>query len=314
MQAAQPPLGWSLEDKAAAVLSVIHDAVNGITNPRWKNAALAAFRVPPDQYKGSGNDSIAGRWRELARREGNPGGQLEAAVERYRGYWMTAARHLAEDVARRFHLLNNSAEGWKPLRTSGRRAPALTPPIAFEKVDVLYIFDGHRGVRSICQCWITASDECDHYEARAWYYSQPDAPVEIIPLANCELSRPLQELPLGGRYGALKFARTLHTNDTYFFSYETLFNSRLQCRPTILFQPRALGMRSLVMRAQFDKAVLPTKCWYLDMELQIDDSQIPEDGAPELLEIASNGYVEHAFHACERGRQYGVRWIWPQDS
>lgn len=312
MQAAQPPLGWSLDDKAAAVLSVIYDAVSELTNPRWKAATLAAFREPFDLYKGPDNDSLAGRWRELARREGAHGRQVEENVEKYRGYWITAAHHLAIAIERRFRILNNSPDGWNPHRPANPHPPSSTPSTFFDQVDITYTFEGHRGVRSICYRWITAQEDCDHHETPAWYYSQPDAPVEIIPIANCELEGPLWDLPRGGRCGKLKFARTLHAGEKYFFAYETRFNSELPCRPAILFQTLTLGMRPLTIRAQFDKLAIPVKCWYFDVDHQVDSMRMPEVGSPQLLEIASNGYVEHTFETCQRGRNYGIRWMWPE--
>ncbi len=78
MRLAQPPAHWSLEDKATAVLNVIHDAINEITNPRWRNATLAAFRLPRDRYRGI--DSVTGRWKELARQEGADGRQLRTTT------------------------------------------------------------------------------------------------------------------------------------------------------------------------------------------------------------------------------------------
>lgn len=312
MNAAQPPPDWSLDDKAAAVLSVIYDAVDEMTNPRWRNAALAAFRVPHEQYQGPGNDSVAGRWRELARREGAGGKDIEANVEKYRGYWMTAAHHLADDVARRFRLLNNSPDGWKQHRPAVPPPPPLTPPLSFEQVDLIYTFDGYRGVQSTCHCSIVSHGDCDHFDAVAWYYSQPDAPVEIVPLANCELDGPLRDLPRGGRAGTLKFSKTLHAGDRYFFAYTTKFNSKLPCRPTILYEVRTLNVRSLTIRAQFNGPAIPAKCWYFDVDFQIDSSRAPDDDSPRLLDISPNGYVEHRFETCEHGRKYGIQWEWPQ--
>lgn len=312
MHAAQPPPDWSLDDKATAILSVIYDAIHEITNPRWRSATLAAFRVPFDQYRGPANDSVAARWRELARRDGAHGKQIEENVEKYRGYWMTAAHHLAKDIERRFRLLNNSPDGWKPRRPTGPQPPPLDLPISIDRSDILYTFDGYRGTQSYTHRWITAHGDCDHYDAVAWYFSQPDAPVEIIPMANCELDGPLRDLPMGGRCGTLKFARTLHAGDKYFFAYATKFNSDLPSRPTILHEARPLSMRSLTIRAQFDVPAIPTKCWRFDAGIQIEVSRVPEDDAPELLEVASNGYVEHTFDTCERGRKYGIRWLWPQ--
>ena len=74
--------------------------------------------------------------------------------------------------------------------------------------------------------------ENDYYEAVAWYYNDPDAPVEIIPIANCALDGPLRPLPQGGSCGTLRFSRTLNRSDSYFFAYETRFNSEAPCRPT----------------------------------------------------------------------------------
>jgi hypothetical protein len=308
MQAARPPSHWSLGNKAAAILSVIHDAINEITNPRWRSATLAAFGIPHDRYRGI--DSVTGRWRELAKREGARGAQISSSVERYRGYWMTAAHHLAKEIEFRFRLLDSSVEGWKIFRLSGPQAPPVVAPILFNRSDIIYTFDGYRGVQSYHYHWITVYGDVDCYEPVARYASQPDAAVEIVPIANCELDGPLRDLPLGGRIGTLRFARTLQAGNKCFFAYLTKYNSDLPCRPTILQEVRTLGISSLAIRAQFDVRAIPAKCWYFED----DGSRIPaHDDAPELLKVESNGYVEYTFFTCERGRDYGIRWAWPQN-
>ena len=39
-----------------------------------------------------------------------------------------------------------------------------------------------------------------------------------------------------------------------------------------------------------------------------------QNGVLEILEIAPNGYVDHEFPQCERGRKYGIRWLWDKPS
>jgi hypothetical protein len=140
-----------------------------------------------------------------------------------------------------------------------------------------------------------------------WYYNQPDAPVEIVPLANCILESPLRDLPQGGRCGALKFPHSLEAGEKYFFAYTTIFNSQQPCRPVILYEVRGLEMRSLVVRAQFDVNAKPVRCWYFDVEAQNEGWETPGEQAPEVLTVASNGYAEHEFSHCSRGRKYGLR-------
>lgn len=311
MQAAQPPADWPVEVKAYAVLSVIREVVQDLANPRWRAAAQAALRIPADDYQGPDHDSVAARWRELVRREGIAEAERRARVDAYRGYWMTAAQHLAEAIESRFRELNRIPDSWAFYRPDAPYAPPLSLPISFDRTEVIYRFHGDRGVQSISLRWLTALGEVDHYEAIGWYYNEPDAPVEIVPLANCELDGPLRDLPQGGRCGTLRFGHTLQQDERYFFAYTTLFNSDRPCRPAIMYENRVGMMQTLTIRAQFDPAVLPVRCWWFDVATQVEVSRTPEDGAPEFLTVPPNGYVEHEFTQCEWPRKCGLRWEWP---
>lgn len=312
MRAAQTPPHWPIEDKAAAVLNVLQELLDAIPNPRWKTAASAALRVPAQDYRGPDCNAVAARWRVAARREGVAESELDRTVERYRSYWTTAAAHLADSFEQRIRELNRSG-GWSTYENTDRPQSRPVLPISFDRTDVLYRFDGQRGLQSISYRWITAHGDVDHYETVGWYYNDPEAPVEIVPLANCEVDGVLRALPMGGRACSLKFGRRLKAGDQYFFAYMTVFNSPQRCRPTILYEVRGLSMRALTVRAQFDRnAPVPRKCWHFDVGIQPEGAAIPDDGAPEILEVAPNGYVDHEFTSCLRGRKYGLQWLWDE--
>lgn len=308
MQMAQVPAHWQEDAKAAAVLSVIQELVEQIDNQDWRVAAMAAFRLPAADYVGSSHDSLAGRWRSVARRNSDSDQAARTLAEGYRGYWIRAAPRLAERLERRFADVNGSATGWDVYRKGAPQSPPRSLPVSFDHTDVLYRFDGYKGTECISYRWLTANAQVAHFEAVGWYYNEPDAPVEIVPLANCQLDGPLRDLPQGGRSARLRFARPLEPGDRYFFAYSTKFNSELVCRPTILWEVRGHEMHSLIVRAQFD--IIPARCWRFDVEGQNEGWDTPETDAPELLEIAANGYVEYKFQDCERGRKYGLRWEW----
>jgi hypothetical protein len=310
MQLAEVPLEWPAATKAAAIFTIIQELAEEIANPRWRAAAKAAFRLPADQYMGPEFDSLASRWRTLARREGALGAEAKGRAEAYRGYWIAAATHLADRLERRILELNRSPNSWRAYTTGAPPSPPRSLPISFDHTDVLYRLRGNRGIESISYRWLTAHAEVDHYEAVGWYYNEPDAPVQIIPLANCALDGPLRDLPQGGRCGTLRFSHTLKAGEHYFFAYMTRFNSDQPCRPTILYEVRGLEMRSLIIRAQFDPDAVPARCWYFNVEAQSEGWKTPGKNAPELLTIAPNGYLDHEFHHCERGRKYGLRWDW----
>jgi hypothetical protein len=312
MEAARVPAGWREDAKASAVLTAIQELVQQTANPRWRMAALAAFRLPPEEYMGPDHDSLASRWRALARREGAPDGDVNGRADEYRGYWVTAAAHLARQLELRLAELNDTTPGWEVYRSGVPHSPPRSLPISFDRTDVLYQFAGYRGVSSISYRWLTAHAPVDHYEPVGWYYNEPDAPVDIVPLANCTLEGPLRDLPQGGRCCTLRFSHTLASGEQYFFAYMTKFNSEQVCRPTILYEVRGLEMRSLTIRAQFD--ALPARCWRFNVGSQNEGWQTPDDGAPEMLRIPPNGYVEHEFADCERGRKYGLRWQWRPSS
>jgi hypothetical protein len=311
MLSAQTPTDWPEDAKASAVLTVIQELIQKMTNPRWAAAALAAFRMPADQYAGAEYDSLAARWRAQARREGAATDrEVRDRAESYRGYWVTAASNLADDVEHRFYELNNTPGGWQSYRAGLPSVPAPSLPISFDRTDVLFRFRGRIGIQSISYRWLIANAPIDHYEPVGWYYNQPDAPVEIIPLANCRIDGPLRDLPQGGRSATLKFSRTLDEGEHYFLAYMTEFNSQQPCRPAILYEIRGREMRNLTIRAQFDQDAMPGKCWRFDVQAQNEGWEVPPDDAPELLTIARNGYVEWTFQNCQRGRKYGMQWQW----
>jgi hypothetical protein len=310
MLAAHLPEDWPQDAKATAVLAVIQELAGEIANPRWKAAALAAFRLPADQYAGPEYDSLAGRWRGRARMDGVSEHEIKDRSEAYRGYWVAAANHLAEKVERRLQDLNKASGGWEAYRVG--LLPSLPPslPISFDRTEVLYRLRGYRGIQSVSYRWLVAHAPIDHYDPVGWYYNDPNAPVEIVPLANCSLDGPLRDLPQGGRTGTLKFSHTLDQGEHYFFAYMIVFNSQQPCRPTVLYEVRGQEMRSLTVRVQFDPEAMPDKIWYFDIGAQSEGWETPPDGAPVLLDVALNGYVEHSFGSCQRGRKYGLQWLW----
>lgn len=312
MERARPPHEWSQDARAAAVLDVVYECIQAISNPRWRSATQAAFRIPAENYMDERGDSLTQRWRRLAELHDSSGSPqaLTKAVEAYRGYWIACAPRLAEELDQRFWRLSQDRSGWERYRRKEPQSPPRSLPISFERTDVLYHFDGVRGVQATSYRWLTAHNPVDHYEAVGWYYNEPDAPIEILPLANCELDGELRDLPAGGRSARLKFSHQLEPGEQYFFAYTTVFHSTQPCRPSILYEVRGLRMDELVIRAQFDVAALPAKCWYFDVEAQTEGWRIPANEDPEVLAVASNGYVEHEFRHCRRGRKYGLRWQW----
>jgi hypothetical protein len=312
LDAANAPAGWSREDVAPVVLAVIAALVEDEPNPRWRAAAGAALRLPRDRFAAPQFDSLASRQLERAKDLDNLRGLRSVQQEEaMRGYWTTAAPHLAAALASRLTAYAWDAAQRRDVIT-GPVVPPFGLPISFVSTQVLFRFEGHRGVQCRTQRLLLAHGDVGHYEAVGWYYSDPDAPVDIRPIANCTLDDPLEELPQGGRLGRLKFSRTLHAGETYYFEYATIFNSPERCRPTILYEVRGRRLDTLILRAQFDPSVLPTKCWHFDIAVQGEGTRIPEDGSPDLLAVASNGFVEKTFTDCAAGRKYGLRWVWPQ--
>jgi hypothetical protein len=313
--AAHVPEDWPVDAKASAVLIVIQELVDEIRNVNWKLAARAAFRLPATDYTGPECDSREGRWKILAQREGvtNPD-DIKRRVENYRDYWRHAAPRLAADLEHRLGELNRSVEGWQRFRTDPPLSPAsplpLTPPISFDRTEVLYEFSGRRGVQVTSHRWLRAHESVDHYDAVGWYYNEPKAPVEIIPLANCTSDGRMRELPRGGVLGRLAFSHVLAPGEQYYFAYITRFNSDQPTMPTILYEVRGKEMRNLSVRAQFDIRALPERICYFNLGEQDQGWEWPDDGSPEWLEVASNGFVEHKFDVCQRGRQYGLKWLW----
>lgn len=308
MTVAATPSTWAPDVAAAAVVEVIVEQVQGVANPRWRSAAEAALRLPADSFFGEPGESLAKRWKRRAELDGRP--DVEAAKEAFRGYWTACARSLADRLEVVFEEMARDPTSWDRFAKSEPHSPPLMLPISFDRTDVLYRFDGRVGVQSTSYRWLKAHDPVSYYDAVGWYYNEPNAPVEIVPLANCEVNAPIRDLPAGGRTARLSFARTLSSGDEYFFAYTTMFNSSQPCRPTILYEVRGRRMDNLVVRSQFDRAEMPGLCWYFDVEAQSEGWQEPDSDGAQVLEVAPNGYVEHMFRECRRGRKYGLRWLW----
>lgn len=314
MQAAQTPGTWPVDAKAAAVLAVIYEIADQLPRPGWKAAAQAALRIPAEQFTSSECESLAGRFKALARSERAQDSDVSGRAAAHRGYWTLAASHMARSLEARLNEINGLEGLWHRYREGEPQLPPRSMPLTFERTDVLYRFEGYRGIECISYRWLIAHSEVDHFEPMGWYYNQPDAPVIVTPLANCSLQGPYRELPQGGRGADLIFSHALAPDERYFFAYSTLFNSDQPCRPTILYEVRGQGIQHLVVRVQFDPDAMPTKCWYFDVDEQSEGWQIPVADAPELLRISRNGYVEYEFVGCIRGHKYGLRWIWPQEA
>jgi hypothetical protein len=316
LDAAHVPDDWPVDAKASAIVIVIQELVDEIRNDKWRLAARAAFRLPATGYTGPECDSREGRWKTLAQREGLTRPEdIRKRVENYRDYWRHAAPRLASDLERRLRELNRSPAGWDRFRTDPPLSPAsplpLTPPISFESTEVLYEFSGRRGIQATSHRVLRAHEPVDHYDAVGWYYNEPRAPVKIIPLANCTSDGEMRELPRGGVLGQLKFSHVLAPGELYYFAYITRFNSEQPTMPTILYEVRGKEMRNLTVRAQFDFQALPERICYFDLGAQDQGWEWPEEGAPEWIDVADNGFVEHRFDVCQRGRQYGLKWAWP---
>lgn len=318
LAAAHVPEDWTVDAKASAVLTVIQEAVDEIRNANWRLAARAAFRLPATDYVGPECDSRESRWKALAQREGyTTQADVRKRIENYRDYWRNAVPRLAADVERRLGELSRLPDGWQRFRTDPPLPPGsplpLSQPISFDRTEVLYEFRGACGIQATSHRWLRAHEPVNYYDAVGWYYNEPRAAVEIIPLANCTSDGVIHELPRGGVTGRLHFSHALEPGEQYYFSYITRFNSDQPCMPTILYEVRGREIRDLTVRAQFDMRSVPQRICYFDLGAQDDGWEWPEDGAPEWISIAPNGFVEHRFEVCHRGRQYGLKWIWPTE-
>jgi hypothetical protein len=312
LDAAHVPEGWPPDATASAVLTVIEELAQEIRNPRWQAATLAALRFPANEYIGADCESREGRWKALAERETTDAEDIKRRVENYRDYWRSAVPRLAEALDDRLRQLNRSPDGWRRFQDEAHVHPPLrlSQPLSFDRTEVLYQLEGYRGIQCTTWRWLTAHAPIDGYDAVGWYYNEPNAPVEIIPLANCTSDGPMRDLPMGGVLGRLRFSHVLRPDEQYFFAYVTKFNSDQPCRPTILQEVRGRATRQLTVRVQFDVKTLPSKIWYFDVGTQSEGWQTPDERASEVLEHSPNGYYEKVFDVCTSGRQYGLRWEW----
>ena len=313
IDAVRPELeaNWSIEDKAAAALDVILQTLATFRNENWKAVTEAAYGQPEEQYRGPQFDTRAARWRERAQRDEDlqDGPAMKSRLETYRGFFVNAVSRLSEDVEQMFQALNREPSAWERYRRHEPSSPTHLP-VTFERVDVLFRLQGNVGVQQLTYRWLKALEPISEIEVVGWYYSQADADLDIVPLANCTLDGELDDLPRGGRIGALKFARTLNPGDDYFFAYSINYRSEKPCRPVVSHEVRGRATKLLTVRVQFDPQAMPDRCWCFEAIGELDGQRVPSLGSDRDLVVSANGYVDHEFKDAVFGRKYGIMWRW----
>lgn len=179
----------------------------------------------------------------------------------------------------------------------------------FARYHMLFRLKDRVGIECITYRVLQAlSDGVDSYRSVAWYYSDPEANVEIVPLANCEVAA-LQPLAAGGAAALLKLPHALRQDETCFFASKVIYHSKRESTRIVSHEVRSRAVDELTIGIQFDQRTPPSFVWHYSSNAEIGMKR-PDKGSSDLLSVSEAGYTSHVFLNCANGRRYGIQWDW----
>ena len=306
MSLAQAPGDWATEEVAQALCDLVADAARKLRNEKERAAAAAAMML--DEL-GVQRRPAKARWRARAVDVGLHPDTLRKT------WWPRAVDTLAEAVPGRVRQVNETPSGWEQYRSTGvasQREVEASADHHMETVDVAWLLRGRVLSELLTYRTLVAHrDGLSSYQARAWYFNDPDPDkYEIVPLMNCALGRLRRAGNRGLLLADLEFPEPLRRDDRVFFAYKILIHSEKDAEPVVRHEVRSERVDSLVFRVQFDTTALPTSIWHFSGSDDADPYQRPSEGSPRYIQPTRLGYVQAAWQAARRGRMYGITWSW----
>lgn len=302
---ARVPPQWPRHVQARAIRNVLAEVVEGLSDAKQRETARAQLGLT-QQY--SSHDPEKRIQRLMA--SGILASTRIGAQRRPDREWRSIRPALAQMLVSRLSQLNASgdweqyAEGYAPLNED----PAVGP-FKFTRYHMLFRLEGRVGIECITYRILQAlSNGVDSYRAVAWYYSDPEANSEIVPVANCEVGA-LEPLGKGGAAALLKLPHALRQNETCFFASKVIYSSERETTRIVSHEVRSQGVDKLTIGIQFDPAALPSLIWHYAGSKGVGMKR-PEGGSSDFLPISELGYVSHEFLNCISGRRYGIQWDW----
>jgi len=293
------PPQWPWNIQATAIRNVISEVVESLADAHHRETARAQLGLTP-QY--SSRDPAKRMETLLASGALEPGHTAEYSRE------INPA--LAQMLEDRLSQLNSTGD-WSKY-AAGYKAPTeevISHPFKFERYLMLFSLRNRVGIECTTYRVLRAlKDGVNSYKAIAWYYSDPDAPVEVIPVANCRVAS-MEPGESGGTAAVLELPHTLRRDETCFFASKVVYRSSRETTRIVSHDVRAQSVDRLTIGIQFDIADLPFSVWHYAGSRDVGMRR-PPPGSNDLLAISEFGFVSHTFHACEHGRRYGIQWDW----
>jgi hypothetical protein len=293
------PPEWPWDVQAGAIRNVISEVVESLEDARNRETARAQLGLTP-QYS-----------------SGDPAKRMSVllgsgALEPEYTYGYSQQIYLALDQMLRQRLSQLNATGDWERYASGYSSPPEEPvsyPFKFERYHMLFTLRKRVGIECTTYRLLRALiDGVDSYRAIAWYYSDPDAEVEVIPIANCRVAyqNPLDD---GGAAAMLELPHKLREGETCFFASKVIYHSSRETTRIVSHDVRSQSVDRLTIGIQFDMDSLPSSAWHYTGSREVGTRR-PSQGSTEFLPMSEFGFVSHEFHGCENGRRYGIQWDW----
>lgn len=302
---AQVPPQWPRHVQARAIRNILTEVVEGLSDPKQRETARAQLGLTQQYSSQDPEKRIQSLMASGILASTRIGAQSRPAQE-----WRSIRPALAQMLVTRLSQLNAAggwekyAEGYTPLKED-----AVGGPFKFTRYHMLFRLQGRVGIECITYRVLQAlSDGVDSYRAVAWYYSDPDANVEIIPIANCEVGR-LEPLEKGGSAALLNLPHALQKDETCFFASKVVYNSERESTRIVSHEVRSQAVDRLTIGVQFDPAALPSLIWHYTGSKGVGMKR-PDGGSSDFLSISELGYTWYEFSNCVNGRRYGIQWDW----
>ncbi len=293
------PPQWPWNVQATAIRNVISEVVESLADAHHRETARAQLGLAP-QY--SSHDPAKRMETLLA------SGALDP--ERTSGYNQQIYPALAHMLRERLSQLN-ATSGW--LEYAAGYTPSeeeiVSYPFKFERYHMLFSLVKRVGIECTTYRILRAlEDGVDSYKATAWYYSDPEAAVEVIPIANCQVTA-IEPLDSGGAAAILELPHKLRRGETCFFASKVVYHSSRETTRIVSHEVRSQSVDKLTIGIQFDTSSPPFSIWHYSGNGDVGVKR-PHPGSTEFLSMSELGFVSHEFRACENGRRYGIQWDW----
>jgi hypothetical protein len=217
---------------------------------------------------------------------------------------------VAQMIVDRLSQLNASGD-WEQY-AQGYVLPGEAPqkyPLRFLNYHMLFTLAGRIGIECTTYRVIRALENgVDSYKAVLWYYSDPKANVEILPVANCRVGT-IRPLDRGGYEATLELPHALRKGETCFFASKVLFHSTHESARIVSHEVRCQAVNRLTIGIQFDTAAPPSAVWHYTGGPKVGMTR-PSNEPRDFLTVSSLGFVSHEFSRCRNGHRYGIQWDW----